>query len=164
MQIASLDHKVVLAGVLFAFNCLLIYRKIAKCYFADWLGGLHAIVGTLAITTGFWIVLKLSILAAMTSLDSIIAVQAGMAAVYFIAQSWFDFKPDLKSLGKVSRSIDADLKSIARLDNRMVTSGRIKRVSDLCDKFKHDADVALLECRQESREAIDAEKKRIRQI
>lgn len=163
-QIASLDYKTVWVFLLLAFNCLLIYRKIAKCYFSAWLAGVHALAGNLVITAICWIITKLSFLAAMTVLDSLIAVQAGMAAIYFTAQSWFEFKPDLKNLAKVSKSIEADLKHIVGLEGRMVTADHVKRASDLCNKFKHDADVALLECPREAREELDAEKKRIERI
>jgi hypothetical protein len=154
------------ACFLFLFNFLLIYRKIEKCYFSRWLPILHALLITAGITTTCLLLAKYSVLTTMSILDALVAVEAGLAAVFLIVQGWIDFKRDIKSLAALSKEIDARVKNLVKLPDEVVGSADLKRITDLCNKFVLDTDEALTEgWRDEAGQGeLRAQKERIEEI
>jgi hypothetical protein len=148
-QIANLEQKSTWAVLLFAFNYLLIYRKIRKSYFSVWLARFHAFYVNAFATGACLILAKLSFMTSMTPLEATIAVESGLAAVYLIIQGWVDFKPDLRSLAYLSKEIDMAVTVVKKRPREMLTSADQKRISALCNKFTRDID-AILECTSDS--------------
>jgi hypothetical protein len=165
-QIVNLDYKPVWACLLFAFNYLLFYRKIRKCYFSAWVARLHAFMISAFVAMASVIVAKLSFLSNMNAVEALIAVQSGLAAVYLIVQGWVDFKPDLGSLAKLSKEIDSEARYIEGLYGEMVKYEHVKRISDLCTKFARDTDAALSDCSRDpaAQSKLSMEKNRVDKI
>jgi hypothetical protein len=165
-QVASLDYKLVWTFLLFAFNYLVIYRKLAKGYFSFWLSVLHASLINGLVTIIVWIVATQSFLSSMPYLDALIAVQCGMAAVYLVVQNWIDFKSDLRNLGDLSRKIGSQTKYLEDLSGAVIKNEDLKEARDLCNKFLRDTDAALLENWRDDavRAKLGLEKTRIENI
>ena len=164
--IANLDHKQAWAAFLFIFNFLLIYRKIAKPYLVAWLAVIHALIADAAIAGLCVLVAKPSIFHATGWLNTVVGVQAGLAAVYLVVQGWIDFKPDIRSLAIIFDDLEKSASRVESLGKNLVENKDVKEVADLCDKFLNDVDVALLEARhvESSRAALAARKQRVETI
>jgi hypothetical protein len=165
-QIATLDHKPVWVVLLFVFDFLLIYRKIRICYFVAWLARLHALLINAVIATTCVIVARLWFPSGMSLLDTVVAVQSGLAAVYLVVQGWVDFQPDLSNLAKLSKEINKAALSIERQYGEKVQRVDVDRVRDLCSKLENDLDDARQQCLLDTaaQGKIGAEKSRIDRI
>jgi hypothetical protein len=147
-QVANLEYKPMWACLLFIFNYLVLYRKLGRAYFSVWAAAFHAVLINVAIAFALFAAAKLSFLSAMNWLDTMIAIQCGMAAVFLIVQNWVEFKSDIRGLGELSREIDAKTRYLENLRGTVIKNEDLKEVVGMCDQFVRDADVALSENRR----------------
>ena len=165
-QIANLDYKPIWACLLFVFNYLVLYRKIGKAYFLIRTAAFHAVVANLAIAFALVAAAKLSFLSTMNWLDSVIAIQCGMAAILLVVQNWVEFKSDIRGLGELSREIDVKTRYLENVRGAVIKNEDLKEVVRMCDKFVRDADVALSDNRQNEafKSKLSAEKEKIEAV